>query len=414
MSDRIPFVDRLRDRGFIDQWGFIAFAVAGFAGIVSAKWLEVETVWVAVGAIAAMFVYATIVGRAGTGRLRADQAGDNCYYLGLIYTLASLSYAIATFDPSNTASTIVQGFGIALATTIFGLILRVFFSQGRPDLENVEEQTRLELTEAASRLKAELNGVVRTMNDFSRQIQQSIREVHEASTTAVEEFTGSSVEGLKSVVDAANEAIRGQANDFAARSKRYSASFDTLLEKLEQHGQSVENLSKSHDAIRSTAELTKQTADNVNLSVQALKASGEAAHTSASEAAAASQSVRTMTEQLATSVAALEESLKNVRDETDRQIEQLKAGPAEVGAQAMQTLKNAASALEGHLSDVSTLNATIQSDLTAQNAAALEVAKQHNAALEIELGRSRQLVGQVHSALAEMTESLAKTVEGAA
>lgn len=414
MSDRIPFVDRLRDRGFIDQWGFIAFAVAGFAGIVSAKWLEVETVWVAVGAIAAMFVYATIVGRAGTGRLRADQAGDNCYYLGLIYTLASLSYAIATFDPSNTASTIVQGFGIALATTIFGLILRVFFSQGRPDLENVEEQTRLELTEAASRLKAELNGVVRTMNDFSRQIQQSIREVHEASTTAVEEFTGSSVEGLKSVVDAANEAIRGQANDFAARSKRYSASFDTLLEKLEQHGQSVENLSKSHDAIRSTAELTKKTADNVNLSVQALKASGEAAHTSASEAAAASQSVRTMTEQLATSVAALEESLKNVRDETDRQIEQLKAGPAEVGAQAMQTLKNAASALEGHLSDVSTLNATIQSDLTAQNAAALEVAKQHNAALEIELGRSRQLVGQVHSALAEMTESLAKTVEGAA
>ncbi|MFM7349849.1 MAG: hypothetical protein ACKO01_10240 [Erythrobacter sp.] len=414
MSDRIPFVDRLRDRGFIDQWGFIAFAVVGFAGIVSAKWLEVETVWVAVGAIAAMFAYAIIVGRAGTGRLRADQAGDNCYYLGLIYTLASLSYAIGTFDPSNTASTIVQGFGIALATTIFGLILRVFFSQGRPDLENVEEQTRLELTEAASRLKAELNGVVRSMNDFSRQIQQSIREVHEASTTAVEEFTGSSVEGLKSVVDAANEAIRGQANDFASRSKRYSASFDTLLEKLDQHGQSVENLSKSHDAIRSSAELTKQTADNVNLSVQALKASGEAAQTSASEAAAASQSVRTMTEQLAASVAALEQSLKNVRDETDRQIEQLKTGPAEVGAQAMETLKNAASALEGHLSDVSKLNATIQSDLTAQNAAALEAAKQHNAALESELGRSRQLVGQVHSALAEMTESLAKTVEGAA
>lgn len=414
MSDRIPFVDRLRDRGFIDQWGFIAFAVAGFAGVVSAKWLEVETVWVAVGAIVAMFLYAIIVGRAGTGRLRADQAGDNCYYLGLIYTLASLSYAIGTFDPSNTASTIVQGFGIALATTIFGLILRVFFSQGRPDLENVEEQTRLELTEAASRLKAELNGVVRTMNDFSRQIQQSIREVHEASSIAVEQFTGSSVEGLKSVVDAANEAIRGQANDFAARSKRYSASFDTLLEKLEQHGQSVENLSKSHDAIRYSAELTTQAADNVNLSVQALKASGEAAQASASEAAATSQSVRTMTEQLATSVAALEQSLKNVRDETDRQIEQLKAGPAEVGAQALQTLKNAASALEGHLSDVSTLNATIQSDLTSQNAAALEAAKQHNAALESELARSRQLVGQVHSALAEMTESLAKTVEGAA
>ena len=155
MADSITWIDRLRDRGFTDQLGFMIFAVGGFAGIISAKALGIETIWVAIGAVVAMLLYALAIGRQGIGRLRADQAGDNCYYLGLIYTLASLSYAITTFDPNDTATTVVQGFGIALATTIIGLILRVFFAQGRPDLENSEVEARLELTDAVARLKGE-------------------------------------------------------------------------------------------------------------------------------------------------------------------------------------------------------------------------------------------------------------------
>jgi len=414
MSDRIPLVDRLKDRGFIDQWGFIAFAVIGFAGIVSAKWFEAETVWVAVGAIVAMFGYAIIIGRAGTGRLRADQAGDNCYYLGLIYTLASLSYAIATFDPSDTATTIVQGFGIALATTIFGLILRVFFNQGRPDLENVEEQARLELTEAASRLKGELNGAVRAMNDFSRQIQQSVQEVHAASKAAIEEFTESSIEGLKSVVNSANDAIRGQANDFASRSQRYSETFDTLLNKLEQHGSSLEKLSENHGALGAAAEAAKLAAESANVSVQALVSSGETAKDSASQAALASQAAQAIAKELSSTVATLELGLKAISEETERQLAQLQVGPADAVAQAMTALKDATAALEEHISEVGKLHANVQADLTAQNEAAITTTKQHNVALEEQLSRSRQLVGQVHSALVDMTEGLARSVEGTA
>ena len=113
MAKATGWSDRLRDRGFIDQWGLLGVAGAGVARIVTSKALGIETVWVAIGAVLLMFIYALVIGRAGTGRLRADQAGDNCYYLGLIYTLSSLSYAIFTFDPDGTATTVVQGFGIA-------------------------------------------------------------------------------------------------------------------------------------------------------------------------------------------------------------------------------------------------------------------------------------------------------------
>lgn len=414
MANKIPLIDRLQDRGFIDQWGFIAFAVAGFAAIVSAKAFGLDTIWVAVGAIFSMLLYALVIGRSGTGRLRADQAGDNCYYLGLIYTLASLSYAIATFDPNNTASTIVQGFGVALATTIFGLILRVFFSQGRPDLENVEEQARLELTEASTRLKAELNGVVRQMNDFSRELQQSMQEMHEAATKNIEDFTKSSVLGLQSVVETANAAMSSESSDFTARSKKYSTSFNALLGKLEQHSATLEHLNTAHSAIASTADAAKDAATSALSIVEALHKTAGGATAAATAAETASAAASHSARQLADTVGAFEESLARIRQETDKQIAELAAGPGTVAANTIATVNSACEALVLQIEQIAALHNNIRNGLADQTSAAVDTSRRHNDELEAELARSRGLVTKVHSALVDMTDSIAKTVEGAA
>jgi hypothetical protein len=402
MAD-IPLIDRLSDRGFVDQWGFMAFAVIGFAAIVSAKWLNAPTSYVAGGAVLAMLVYAAIVGRSGTGRVRADQAGDNCYYLGLIYTLASLSYAIGTFDPSDTASTIVQGFGIALATTIFGLILRVFFNQGRPDLENVEEQARLELTEAAARLKGELNGVVRKMNDFSRQLQQSMEEMHGAATASMETFTKDSIAGLQSVVDTANDAIRGQANDFASRAKRYATTFDTLVEKLETHAQTVAGMTAAHDAIAQTAQIAKGTVDGAAASLEALAGTAETARVSAMLANEASLSGKALAEQLVAAAASVQASLQSARESLTSYVSETLAGSGRTVAQAMTALETASETLGSQLADFHRLHETVLTQSKVQGETSLQIAKQHNDALEVELTRSRALVAEMRTALAALT-----------
>lgn len=414
MADhKLPLIDRLRDRGFIDQWGFMAFAVLGFVGIVSGKWLNVEAIWIAIGANALMLVYAIVIGRAGTGRLRADQAGDNCYYLGLIYTLASLSYAIATFDPNDTASTIVQGFGVALATTIFGLILRVFFNQGRPDLENIEEQTRLELTEVATRLKSEMSGVIVQMNDFTRQMQQSMQEMHESATARMSTFTVSSVDGLRSVVETANEAIRSEANDFASRSKRYSTTFDKLLAKLEQHSDGLEHVAAVHEALTTAANLTKETAENTAASVNALSEGAAAARTTLSSAETASTSMQRVAEIFASSISSFQTNLEAIQQQTDEQLQRLKDGPSEIAENALVALNNAASALESRISKLIELQENVFSQLAQQAKMSLEAAQKNNVDLEAELERSRGLVSQVHASLADMTGQLANRFEGA-
>lgn len=150
------------------------------------------------------------------------------------------------------------------------------------------------------------------------------------------------------------------------------------------------------------------------MSVQALASSGESARQSASQAALASQAAQAIAKELSSTVSTLELGLKAIREETDRQLEQLQVGPADAVAQAVTTLKGAAVALEEHINEVGKLHANVQADLTAQNEAAIATTKQHNVALEEQLSRSRQLVGQVHAALVDMTEGLARSVEGTA
>lgn len=412
MANKVAFRDRLRDRGFIDQWGFMIFAGLGFVGIVSAKAVGGGTQWVALGAVIAMLAYALVLGRAGTGRLRADQAGDNCYYLGLIYTLASLSYAIGTFNPNDTASTIVQGFGVALATTIFGLILRVFFSQGRPDLENHEEELRLELTEAVSRLKGELNGVVLSMNDFARRFQQSMEEMHGSATASIEQFTKSSVDGLKEVVEVAGETIRGEANDFAVRSKRYSTSFNNLLAKLDQHGSSVEQMSETHETLIQTATAAAAAAGSASAAVESLKQGAE----SASSVAVSTRDVVAMTQQLVSqlsaTVGAVQTSLHALQTQTDRHMQEFASGPSDAAKNAISALTGASASLERQTSETAKLHADLHANFATQTAASLSLSARHNDELELQLERSRHLVTKVHAALADMTGNLAASLEG--
>ena len=74
----IPLIDRLQERGLIDRWGFMAFAGVGSLLILAAKRLNQDATYVAIGAVGLIVIYAVLVNMKGTGKLRSDQAGDNC------------------------------------------------------------------------------------------------------------------------------------------------------------------------------------------------------------------------------------------------------------------------------------------------------------------------------------------------
>lgn len=411
MANATGWTDRLRDRGFIDQWGFMVFAGVGFAGIVASKSLGIETTWVAIGAVLLMALYALVIGRAGTGRLRADQAGDNCYYLGLIYTLASLSYAIFTFDPDGTATTVVQGFGIALATTIVGLILRVFFNQGRPDLENTEEEIRLEMTDAVARLKGELNTAVRDMHDFSQRIQQVLGEVHTSAVNSIESFSKASVTGMQEVSEAASTAIRDEANDFALRSKRYSTTFDNLLTKVERHGDLFEGIARIQEHLTTTSATIGTVANDTKSAMEALLTTSISARASAESTQSSVAAATALADQLLLSVNSLQAHIAATNAAAESRLIEVSAAPSAAAEAGVQGLERVTRALESHLTQLAATHHETHASLTASAKKATQMVENQNDALSAELARSRELVTKVQASLADMTERLATSLE---
>ncbi len=195
-----------------------------------------------------LLLYASIVKFVPHFRLRDDQAGDNCYYLGFLFTLISLAHALAAFARAGGAEEIVEDFGIALASTIIGLALRVAFIQMRQDPVEIESEARLELVVAAQRLRSELDQSALEINAFRRSTQQSIADGMEELNVKVGKLLEKSLARYDEITSGSAERIDRTLVAFSENAQR-------LNEMAEQTVTSVEALRERIDAIRAPEDL---------------------------------------------------------------------------------------------------------------------------------------------------------------
>ena len=156
---------------------FTLFVAAGSAYIVLAKLSGMGALYVTFVPVAIMLAYALLIWLARSLRLRDDQAGDNLYYMGFLFTLTSLGVSLYQFNAARAAEEIVQNFGIAIGSTISGIALRVIFNQMRHDPVEVERTMRLELAEAARRVRVHHLGEARRVRGPLRHIRADRRHV---------------------------------------------------------------------------------------------------------------------------------------------------------------------------------------------------------------------------------------------
>lgn len=407
----MAFVDRLAERGLVDRFGFLCFAFGGAALIVLAKALSVPPLIVALCAAAAIVVYAIIVQRTGTGRLRSDQAGDNCYYLGLIYTLASLAYAIFTFDPAGTATTIIQGFGVALATTIIGLVLRVYFNQSRPDIAESETSARLELAAAAGKLKAELSRSVVSMNDFSRQTRQSLEELRDEIITSVQTTKQTAETALNEASAQATSAVIEQSDLTVSRSKKLSTATDKIVGGMENHAAKLSDLTGSQTAVAASLAALEQAATNSQRILETLAVRSEEIGQSHTEAVGTSRELGVAAAALQNQVESLGGSVGRLEAALTQKIEDVQSIPRGVADAAIDAMSSAIERVRTDLQSIVEAQASIVAGLADHAQGGADMVSRHNQALETELARSRENVTKVHSALVDMTSDLAKRAE---
>lgn len=403
----IKLKDALQERGLVDRWGFVGFAVVG--GIMI--WLlkretQVPVEWVAFGAAAMMAAYALIVSTRGTGKLRADQAGDNCYYLGLIYTLISLSHAIFTFDPADMATTIVQGFGIALLTTIFGLMLRVFFNQSRVDLQETEDTTRLELTEAAARLKTQLSQIANNFSDFGLGLQQSLEELRQSATHSISSAADESVKAIRELAQTTGEGLQSQTKSLQERVAELTKATSKTVTALDQHAVSLGELTVQQVGAAESLRL-------IETAVSAAADGGEKMRAQIESAAASQAIITTAASNFSDTVSRLQSSvgesvttLSSLQSNFQERLKELERAPQSTTDAALKAIASAADRLKVVIDNLAAEHEGAGRSIETMSSGVVRSLQSHNAQMESELGKSRENVAKVHSALVEMTMKL--------
>lgn len=210
-----------KDASFWAAFTFAIFLVLGVACIAVGKFSHWPQLWITALPVIIMLAYSTLLFTSRFLRLRDDQAGDNLYYLGFLFTLTSLGFSLWEFQ-NDISDEIVKNFGIAISTTIVGVALRVIFQQMRQDPLEVERSARLELAEAARKVRAELDETAMHFSNFQRTIIQrgvdaeaEIRERTGAELKNIAEGIQNFPEKITEALSDANKQAKSDLNAFS-------------------------------------------------------------------------------------------------------------------------------------------------------------------------------------------------------
>jgi hypothetical protein len=180
-----------RIRGAVDWILFVAFLLPGFFSIFILKRYGIDPTIVAGIAAGIMVTYGVLAYSLPRVRVRPDRLGDNMYYMGFVFTLASMSAAILDLQGGADISTLIGGFGIALFSTIVGIAGRVVLLQMRTEVEDVEELVRRDLIDQAGKLRGQLTAAVNDLEVFRlgvrHSLEQKLTEAFSAHEAALEQ-----------------------------------------------------------------------------------------------------------------------------------------------------------------------------------------------------------------------------------
>ena len=183
MADRLRVINRVSS--LPDNYLFIAaVSVGGFAIIILRGIFGLSPILTAFFPICILLSYFYVLRFSPTYRQREDKAGDNLYFLGFIFTVLSLGVALYRYQTDPSVDQIIGDLGVGLISTVFGLVLRVILTHQRKDPDEIEEITRLELSEAADKATSQLIATSRVIEAVQRQGRQIMEEAQKSIDTA--------------------------------------------------------------------------------------------------------------------------------------------------------------------------------------------------------------------------------------
>ncbi|MCY4237088.1 MAG: hypothetical protein OXC93_01820 [Rhodospirillaceae bacterium] len=258
---------RLTNNETVNKCSLAAAGVVGIAGIILSKLDGWSPIFVIGWPVGILLVYC-IAMRSLSDRAIYEIIGDNCYYLGFIFTLVSLAvtlYLLHLDDASDELpiQNVISGFGIALSSTIFGIALRVLMLRMTPDIAQRESEARLDLDLAVRDFRAHLRMSVDELKRHSVETAQVLAEQRNAALNTVTEGAEEHRLALQSSTAALSTLSETMDKQFSEYRVILRKALDGIAETISERDQATqrdfrEHLSVSIDELKSHSVETAQ------------------------------------------------------------------------------------------------------------------------------------------------------------
>ena len=145
---------------------FLLKSVFGLTGVVGVTFFSAATI----------VCYGVLMGRC-CREIPQDQIGDSCYYLGFIYTIASLAAAMFSLNSDDfEIAGLVADFGVALLSTLTGIICRVVFLHN--SMKRVSDSEQKEMERFVQTVK-EMSGKFAAVSSGLSDLQKKMKETND-------------------------------------------------------------------------------------------------------------------------------------------------------------------------------------------------------------------------------------------
>ena len=210
-------------------------------------------------AVGVIFAYVWYV-NSSTNRsgVSVDRASDNVYYLGLLFTLASLAYSLIKLSMMDGMSqqgvasakqvlTLLPDFGLALFSTIAGIFGRIYLQQMRNDPLDVETEAREELGIAIRQLRETIGQVVTNLNGLSAQTNVTLTELNQSVSKTLETTASENTAVVRTVAADVGQLglkLKAQVDEVTNFTSESTRQFNEILGNMKEQFKGFEEIPK--------------------------------------------------------------------------------------------------------------------------------------------------------------------------
>lgn len=238
------------------------FLIAAAGAVLSGPRLLAGAGW----AVLCMAAYGLVVWLVARPVARTDAFADSFYYLGFLLTLVALVGVLlnlGTVQGDELLASVLRQFGLALITTVFGLLVRITLVNFGEDADDLEVSSREQAERAYESLVRSLDRMAVEADSFSRSFRSRLESAMAPIEPAMQRYAdgataiadrldpvqrqlGSLTETLEQTSgkvsqsgDELSRSVGGVAATLGSTTASFSqaaASLDTMLQRLQQLG----------------------------------------------------------------------------------------------------------------------------------------------------------------------------------